>query len=262
MIIDFHVHCFPDALAPKAVQLLAKRAGTPPRLNGMVGDIKSSMNKAGVDYSVILPIATKPEQTKTINNWAAQIQGEKIVSFGSIHPDYLNWKDELKKIKELGLKGIKFHPDYQDFFVDDRKMYPIYEEAFKRDLVVIFHAGVDIGLPAPYHCEPEMLKKILKDLKGGRIVAAHMGGHSYWDDVEKYLVGEDIYFDTAYSIKVIETDQTLRIIRGHGSDKILFATDSPWTDQKEEIERMKGFGLTEKEYNSIMGDNARKLLNM
>ena len=142
MIIDFHVHCFPDELAARAVPALAECAGINYRLDGTIGNIKESMKKSGVDKSVILSIATKPGQTQRINTWSAEIQSDEIETFGSIHPDYPDWKNELRRIKELGLKGIKFHPEYQDFYVDEKRMYPIYEFAFKLNLIIVFHAGV------------------------------------------------------------------------------------------------------------------------
>lgn len=262
MVIDFHVHCFADELAEKAVSLLSERAGTPPRLDGTVADVKRSMKEAGVDRSVILPIATKPSQAKKINDWAAEIQSDEIIAFGSIHPNDPEWKQELQRIKGLGLKGIKFHPDYQLFYVDEERMFPIYEEIFALGLIVVFHAGVDIGLPAPYHCEPHRLLKLVKAFPGAAIVAAHMGGYSYWDDVERLLLGEDIYLDTAYSLGHMSDEQALRIIKGHGPQKILFASDSPWGAQGEDIDRLRKLGLGESIEKAILGENAQKLLQL
>ncbi|KNY27412.1 amidohydrolase family protein [Pseudobacteroides cellulosolvens] len=218
------------------------------------------MKKAGVDYSVLLPIATKPSQTEVINNWAASICGDGIIAFGSIHPDHTEWKKELKRIKDLGLKGIKLHPDYQLFYIDDKRMYPIYEYMFSLGLVLVFHAGRDIGLPEPYHCTPDRLYKLVCDFNGAKIIAAHMGSFAYWDDVEKYLVGTDIYFDTSYSLGCISDDQAKRIILNHGYEKVLFATDSPWTDQSEEIDKLRNLKLGTKAESAILGENACKLL--
>lgn len=262
MIIDFHTHCFPDALAPKATAVLAERSGIPQRLEGTIKGLKASMKKAGVASSVVLGIATKPGQTCKINKWSTEINDEEIIAFGSVHPDYLHWKEELVKIKEYGLKGIKLHPDYQEFFVDEPRMFPIYEKAFELGLIVLFHAGVDIGLPPPVHCEPKRLRKVLDLFPGGKVVAAHMGGHDCWDDVEEYLVGRKVYFDTAYSLKKIGKDRFLSICNDHGYDKILFATDSPWTDQSEEIERIKSYGLGQEKESAILGGNAAELIGM
>ncbi len=262
MVIDFHTHCFPDELATKAVPALAKKADIPAMLSGTVSDLKSSMEANGISYSVLLNIATKPSQTEKINIWAAQIQQDNIISFGSIHPLYENWKNELKRIKELGLKGIKFHPEYQDFFVDDKALYPIYEYAFELGLIIAFHAGEDLGFTFPFHCTPERLDNLITHFKGGKIIAAHMGGYNYWDEVERYLVGKDIYLDTSYSVGVMNKEQAKRIIHNHGYKRILFGTDSPWRNQGQTVESIKDLGLEREAEEAIFYKNAIELLEM
>ncbi|NSW89727.1 MAG: amidohydrolase family protein [Firmicutes bacterium] len=275
MIVDFHVHCFPDDLAKRAIPKLEERAGIAASYDGTLSGLKCSMSEARIDCAVIQSIATKPAQTKAINDWSAAIQnnavqnGEaqnvemqnaRIVAFGSIHPDYSDWKDELKRIKDLGLRGLKYHPDYQEFFVDEKRMLPIYEEIFKLDLILLFHAGLDIGLPEPYHCTPKRLLNVLRACPGGKIIAAHMGGFKCWDDVEKYLMGEDIYFDTSYGIGWMNDIQAKKIIANHGYEKILFATDAPWALQKEEVDRFRKLGLEDNIRDAILGGNACRLL--
>lgn len=282
MVIDFHAHCFPDALANKAIPKLEERAGIKAWHDGTLAGLRRLMIEARIDCTVIQSIATKPSQTRAINDWSACIQNSdqnsnqncdqnndgrdaeakkaRIVAFGSIHPDYGEWKDELKRIKDLGLKGLKYHPDYQEFFVDEKRMFPIYEEIFKMGFILLFHAGVDIGLPAPYRCTPGRLLNVLKACPGGKMIAAHMGGFEYWDDVEEYLVGEDIYFDTSYSVGWMDYTQTKKIIENHGYEKVLFGTDTPWALQRMEIEKIEKLGLDDNARNAILGGNACKLL--
>jgi predicted TIM-barrel fold metal-dependent hydrolase len=262
MVIDFHTHCFPDGVVPKAIPLLAERAGISNVLDGTVKGLKDSMLESGIDISVIQSIATRPSQTESLNNWSCEVQDSGIISFGSIHPDFTGWKNELARIKELGIKGIKMHPDYQLFDVDEKRLYPIYQYAFELGFIVLFHAGNDIGLYPPCHCTPERLSKVVRDFPGGVIVAAHMGGYSRWDDVERYLVGLDLYFDTSYCLGKMDDVQAKRIIENHGYERILFATDSPWTSQKEEVQKLKGLGLEECAKKAILGENARKLLKI
>lgn len=264
MIIDFHVHAFPDDLASKATAALARRAGIPLELDGTLAGVQASMKEAGIDCSVILNIATRPAQTPKITEWAAAVHNPAggIVCFGSIHPDSPSWREELIQIKESGLRGIKLHPDYQEFFVDEPRMFPIYEKAIGLDLTVVFHSGVDIGLPDPVHCTPSRLLKVVKAFRGGRIVAAHMGGYLCWEEVERYLVGEDLYFDTSFSRQDMKPGQLLQMIRNHGAEKILFATDSPWAGQREELAALRSLGLTCGEEEAVLGLNAGKLLGL
>jgi predicted TIM-barrel fold metal-dependent hydrolase len=262
MIIDFHTHCFPDNIASGAVASLAAKAGIPAMSDGTVEGIRSSMKAAGIDKSVVLSIATKPNQCGKITGWSSLVQDDGIIAFGSVHPDFECWRDELARMKEAGLKGIKFHPDYQDFFADDKKMYAIYEKAAEMDFVIVFHAGVDIGFPEPYHCMPERMRRVVKAFPGAKFVAAHMGGYASWDDVERFLVGEDIFLDTSYSLHKMDREQFIRIVSQHGHEKILFGTDSPWGDQSTELERLRNIGLPEDVRDAILGGNAAKLLGL
>jgi predicted TIM-barrel fold metal-dependent hydrolase len=262
MVIDFHVHCFPDDIVHRATQALSKAANLPLMSDGTVAGIKASMKKAGIDKSVVLNIATKPSQTVNITKWSSSIQDDEIIAFGSVHPDSRDWKDQLTAIKDAGLKGVKFHPEYQKFYVDDPKMYPVYEKAAELGLIIIFHAGIDLGMPAPYHCTPDRMKRVVRAIPGASIVAAHMGGFEYWDDVERYLVGEEIYFDTSFSLHEMSIGQFKRILSGHGYQKLLFASDSPWGDQYTEAERIREMELSDEARDAIMGGNAARLLGL
>lgn len=262
MIIDIHTHCFDDMIAVKAVPALSKKANIPAYTDGTISDLIRSMDDSNIDISIIQAIATKPKQTEVINRWAISINNIRTMPFGTIHPDYSNWKEEIRYLASLGFKGIKFHPDYQDFYVDDSKLFPIYEEVFNNNLIALFHAGIDIGMPEPCHCTPKRLKKVLRTFRGASIIAAHMGGYDSWDEVEKYLVGEDIYFDTSYTSHILKTSLMIKMIKNHGVDKILFGSDSPWGNQKNEVEVIKTLSLSNEEKDKILGENAKILLNL
>lgn len=272
MIIDFHTHTFPDELAPKAILKLANKANLIPSSDGTITDLKRNMQKNNVDYSVILPVITNIKQTKKINDTAIYINNTEsnIISFGGIHPDDENYKDELKRLKNNNIKGIKIHPDYQNTFFDDIKYINIIDYAFELGLMVIIHAGVDIGYPNPVHATVNNILNVLNKLKNkGILILAHMGNWMNWEEVYDKLAGLDIYFDTAFSIgkipnredlKLLDEDLFIKIVKKHGADKILFATDSPWGYLSESIKALINFNLSDKEKNMIFGENAQKLL--
>lgn len=262
MVIDFHVHCFPDALSAKALAVLSEASGIPPRSDGTIAGLKQSMERAGISRSIIQPIATKPSQTQSANNWAAGAQDNQILSFGTLHPKLEDWRDEAQRIKSLGLKGVKFHPDYQDFFVDDEAVMPIYEYLAEIDLIILFHAGIDIGLPPPCHCPPDRLARVVRRISGARLVAAHMGGFRYWDEVEKHLVGLDLFFDTSYGLGHMAPDQFLRVLRNHGFERCLFGSDSPWADQQDEIRKIELLKLAPEERQAVLAGNAKRILEL
>ena len=161
-----------------------------------------------------------------------------------------------------GIKGVKFHPNYQDFSVDDPKLFPLYEGLFEAGLITLFHAGVDLWYPDSNRGQPRQFDRLLTMFPGAIIIAAHMGGFRSWDEVETNLVGKEIYFDTAYSFEELGAERMARLIKSHGVEKILFGTDAPWTDPKEEIARIRSLDLTEEEISNILGENARRLLRL
>ena len=177
MIIDIHTHAFPDELAARAVEVLAERSGITPYTDGPWRGC-DSMRRAGVGYSVVMPIATKPAQVSGINRWAADIcrRGEGVIGFGTLHPTDENWRKEIDFLVESGIAGVKFHPDYQQFFVDEPELTAMYRALAEASLIVLFHAGVDIGLPPPVHCTPPRLARVLDLAPDLTVIAAHMGG--------------------------------------------------------------------------------------
>lgn len=266
MIIDFHTHIFPDKIAPATIAHLSKVGGTPAQTDGTAAGLRASMEQAGIDLSVVLPVVTKPSQFDSVNRFAAAINAEndRLLSFGGIHPDNDDVEGKLAAIVSLGLRGIKLHPDYQGIFIDDERNVRILREAVKRNLLAVIHAGIDIGLPAPVHCPPARIARVLtqigQDPACPRIVLAHTGGWRQWDEVERYLVGKPVYFDISFSLGQIPDEQLLRIIRQHGAHRILFATDSPWDAQKHAVDYLLSLPLNETEREQILWQNAKTLL--
>ncbi len=265
MLIDFHTHIFTDSLAPRARAVLIENSHgaykhcTDMTLSGLLG----YMNAHGVDKSVVLPIVTKQHQIETINNWAASISDrDKIISFGSIFPHSDNYKKDIDLVASLGLKGIKLHPEYQAFDVDEDALMPVYEYALDKGLIILWHAGYDpIGVP-PYRSNPRMFAEIADRFKGAKLVLAHLGGQEQWEEVYDVLAGRDIYLDTSMASKYCPKDLFKAIVERHGADKILFASDSPWSDPEEEMKRIKTFGFTKAEEEKIFHLNAEKLLGI
>lgn len=261
MIIDFHTHAFPDKIAHKTIEMLKEKARIPSFCNGTVSCLRQSMEDASIDVSVVLPIATRPGQEETINKFASEINNtERIISFGSIHPKSKNYKEILDQIKDYGLKGIKFHPDYQNFYVDDERTYKIVEYAAKLDLVIVYHAGLDLGIRGPIKNTPIRAKRMLDSIGYDKIVLAHMGGHALAGDVLEVLCGLNVYFDTAFSMGKMPDKDFLSIIKEHGADKILFGSDNPWDNQKDDVEYFHKLNLPNDVKEKILYKNALELL--
>lgn len=264
MVIDFHTHAFPDTIAERAIAGLVKSSGGlyPPCSNGTLDGLKANMEKFGVALSVVQPVITKASQLKTLNEWAASICSDNIISFGGIYPHTEDYKADIDFVCSLGLKGIKFHVEYQGFVLDDPKMLKIYDYAFEKGLIILHHAGFDPAFPPPFRSSPKQFANVAKEMRGGVLVAAHLGGQKQWDEVEEYIVGSNIYLDTSMGSKYYTAEQLLRIVKNHGADKILFGSDSPWSRADEEIAAIRALPISDGDKEKILCLNAKRLLGI
>ncbi len=261
MIIDMHTHIFPDELAARAVAKLAEHAGVPAHTDGTGSGLRASMRRAGIARAALMPVATKPSQVRTINAWTAELNRSfpEFIGFGTLHPAQTDWAEEIARLTADGIRGIKLHHDYQKTFVDDAGFLPIYRALADAGLVLLVHAGVDIGLPPPVHCTPLRLARVLDAVPTLTVIAAHMGGYACWDEVEQYLIGRRLYLDTSYSLADLGAARMTALIRAHGVEQILFGSDSPWTDQQAEVVAINGLPFGDEELTAMLGGNARRL---
>ena len=276
MIIDFHTHVYPDKIAQRTVNALQEFVDGTPYTDGTVNGLLHSMAEAGVDKSVILPVNTRAGQFDSITRFAKNINDtcENLISFGGIHPKDDNIAEKLQYLKDNGFKGIKLHPDYTETFIDDERYIRIIAEAKRLGLLAITHTGKDPAFDV-IHCPPDkgmkMLRKVNELVPGTKpfLIFAHLGGSLDIKEAEKHLVGQNCYIDISCSFNDIGTlsktsdEDIVRVIKNHGADKILFATDSPWNGQKEYVERFKALnGLSDTEKEMILGKNAERILNL
>ena len=259
-IFDFHTHIFPDIIADKSIPHLAEVCQTEPFANGKASGLLSSMDEAGITCSVVLPVVTAPKQFDSIHRFALQFLKGRLISFGGIHPEHEDYKEKLRWMQENGLKGIKLHPDYQNTYFNDIRYKRIISYATELGLTILTHAGFDPLSPNNIHCTPQMAAEVIDEVKPEKLILAHMGGNQLADEVEHYLVGKHVYFDTSYVMDKMSKEQFVRMVRTHGADKILFATDSPWTGQKQQVELFLDLPFDENEREIILHKNAKKLL--
>ena len=264
MIIDFHTHAFSEKIVEKAMGNLTATSGIMPYTDGTVNGLLEIMNNSGVDKSVVLPIATKPSQQKIVNSWAKEIMSDKIYAFGSVHPDAEDALEELDSIKESGLYGVKLHPDYQNFFADDEKAFPIYQKCSDLGLTIVFHAGFDPLSPYEIHGTAKAFACIHEEFPNLTMVLAHLGGMYRWEQTERIIAGTDgnVYLDVSCIAGEIGQDILKRIIEKHGTDRILFASDCPWDDPANEIKMINALDISQDDKEKIFYKNAAGLLGI
>ncbi|MBN1192513.1 MAG: amidohydrolase family protein, partial [Coriobacteriia bacterium] len=245
-IIDTHAHAFADAIAPVAMSTLLKAADVRSYYDGTVSGLMSAMDRGGVALSVVAPVATKPSQVRTINDWVLSLDRDRIIPFGAMHPDFPDPSAEIARLAENGIRGIKMHSQNQDFSADEPRMAPLYRAVIDAGLVVLFHAGrdmVDWGREA----RPAEFARMLDAYPDLKCVLAHMGGYLFWEEVREHLCGRDVYLDTAYVPRHLPDAEFLSLIRDHGAHRVLFGSDGPWTEVGDEIAYLKEMGLSDEE---------------
>jgi uncharacterized protein len=262
-IIDFHAHAFPDELASRAMKkLLAESPGVSAFLDGTIKSLTESMKRIGISKSVICCIATAPEQFTPILSWCKKVQSDHLIMFPSIHPADINWKERITLIKEAGFKGIKMHPYYQNYFLDEERMLPIYEQLEQNGLMVVAHTGYDIAFPNDDRASCCRILRVAEMFPRLKFVATHLGAWQQWDDVEKILAGKHIYMELSWSLEYLTAEQAKRIILAHPVDCVLFGTDSPWTDQGKTVSLFKNLNLPDDLELKILRNNASALLRL
>ena len=256
-IVDFHAHAFHDKIAVKAANNLNDYYGIPLAANGQFQYLLDSMREQHIDKLVIHATATSAKQVEMINDYVSTLIGPDIIGFGTLHEDYDKVSEELDRIESLGLRGIKLHPVFQKFVMDDDKMFPIYEQIEGR-FPILMHVG-DENTDA---ASPKRVAHLLKYFPNLKMIAAHMGGYLEWDDAEKYILGKNVFIDTSSAIRFLPVERTREMIRFHGADKVLFGTDYPLSLHKAELEIFDRIGLSEEESEQILWKNAYRLLNL
>lgn len=270
MIIDFHTHVFPDKIAAKTIEYLSERGSIPAFSDGLTSGLLARMEEAGVDVAVNLPVVTAPRQFESVNRFAKELNERfsatdthHIISFAGIHPLCEDIDGKMQWIKENGFVGVKLHPDYQETYINDPAYVRILECARDLDLVVLTHAGLDVAYTdVPMRCPAELVLDLCRRVPYEKLVIAHLGGYEENSDALDRLCGENIYLDTAYILRYTSREKLCDVLSRHGAERVLFASDSPWSSMKDDVEKIKSFSLDPVDERRLMCDNARTLLGI
>lgn len=260
MYLDVHAHIFPDKIAAKVVGSLEEYYNFHWRGNGTVDDLLSSMDDAGVEKAVVFSCATRPEQVMPANDYLMMVQAqypERFIAMGTLHPDLPEIAGEIRRIRQGGVHGIKLHPDFQRIYIDEPAMMRLYG-MLDGSMPLMIHMGDSrTDFSSPYR-----LKRVLDNFPQLKIIAAHFGGYSEWEQVWKHLVGRNVWFDTSSSIFMLGAENAAEIVRAHGVDKILFASDYPAARHDAAIADVLAMNLSEEENELIFYRNAERIFGL
>lgn len=259
-IIDFHTHAFPDELAARAIPFLEEEGNVKAYLDGTVADLLRSMDRAGIERSVICSIATKPQQFRAILDWSLAVRSERLIPLPSVHPQSVQIAEEIRQIGEAGFPGIKLHPYYQGFALDEERLTPLYEALIRHNLLVVMHTGFDIAFPRDRICDPARIAKVVARFPELRFITTHLGAWDDWEESRRLLIGRPIYMEISFALEFLDPDSARQMLTSHPADYLLFGSDSPWADQRTTLERLQGLDLDPDILERITTSNAARLL--
>lgn len=261
-IIDAHCHVYPDAIAERAVAGTSNFYSVPFAMNGTEQTLRNASDEAGIDHCVIQSVATSPRQVKSINEFIARTvhDGEgRYTGLGTLHPDSSDMRGDVMHLLDLGLKGIKLHPDIQQFPIDDPRCTSIYELCSEFHLPILMHTG-----DKRYdYSNPNRLIPTLRRFPELTVIGAHLGGWSIWEEVSDQLKEiPNLYYDCSSSFPWIGPEGVLYCIRKLGTDRVMFGTDYPMWEPKQELDTFFTMGLTEEEKTAILSENAKRIFDI
>lgn len=243
MIIDCHAHAYQGEVARKLIPKIGEIYGVKPETQGTVTDLLNAMGDYGIDRAIVLAVANKPEFTRSQNDFYIEIQDShpELICFGSVHPDMENVEDEIHRIRDSGLQGVKLQPNAQRFYPDSEKAFRIYETLSELKMALVFHAGDEVKPFKPLYAHPKHLRAVLESFTGIQILLAHLGGYRTWDSISEVLDFRNAWYDTAFIPGNIPDEEFKKIVDEISLKKVVFGTDFPWTnpgEEKKEIERI------------------------
>lgn len=260
-IIDAHCHVYPDKIARKASDSTSEFYHMPSLYDGKISTLLEEGTRAGIGHFVIQSVATTPKQVSSINHFiagAVATGGGRFTGLGTLHPDSEDIEADFYEIMELGLHGVKLHPDIQRFEIDAERVHRIYELCEGR-LPILMHTG-DHRFD---YSNPSRMKPVLDRYKALTVIGAHFGGWSVWGDAEALLTGYDnFYVDCSSSLYAMSPERARELIRAFGEEHVLFGTDYPMWDIEADLARFMKIDLCDFEREDILYNNAARLFGI
>ncbi len=266
MIIDAHAHIFPDKIADKVAHSICNFYGfyadEPDTIvSASVQKLLEQGKEANISHYLVSSVAVTEQQTTHINDFLLETSAShpQFTPLCALHPDYADYETELDRAVAGGMRGVKLHPDFQRFNMDEERYLPFFRAIAKRNLPILMHMG-----DARYDfSSPERLGRLMRAVPDLVVTAAHFGGYSRWEEVVKHLEKSDrLYFDTCSSLGFLSNESAMRLIDHYGADKFLFGTDFPIWNASQEIEKIHALGLSEAEEAMIFAKNFCKLYKL
>jgi predicted TIM-barrel fold metal-dependent hydrolase len=260
-IIDSHCHIWPEKVVDKAKFHLENLLGIKMVVLPTAANLLKYMDEAGISKSIVSSVASRTDQVVSINKWLFSLCQKRFIIFASMHPFFNGFKEELKKIKDNAY-GVKFQPEFQNFYFDDESIFYVYEEIEKLQIPLLVHCGKEANSRGNLRSSPNRILRVLNKFPSLKVIGAHMGGFLMWEKSLKLLAGKNIYFDTSGSIRLMKRDLLNKFFCKHGFEKIIFGSDFPLEDSKKDIDFIDSLDIDKGNKQKILSGNIKKLLNI
>ena len=259
-IIDVHAHIYPDTIAQRAADSIGVFYDIPMHLSGTVNELLVHGADAGISQFVVCSAAVTPSRVRSVNDYligAATAHPDKFIGFGTMHAEFEDVEKELDRIKAAGLKGVKLHPDFQHFCLDDEKAIAMFRAMADRNLPALIHTG-DQRYP---YSEPKRMARVLDKVPHLKAICAHLGGWSVWNEAWRELAGRPgVWVDTSSSLYAISPEEAAEVIRHYGVDRVFFGTDYPMWNPREDVQKFLRLPLAQEEQEKILHLNIENFL--
>ena len=260
-ITDAHTHVFPAPIAVKAATAIGDfYDGVKMWGDGTVEMLVENCKKVGIERTFTHSVATTPKQVTRINEFIAECVAKSeglMIGFATMHPDFQDVGGELDRALDLGLVGVKLHPDMQHFAIDDPRAMHIYEEMSKRNMPLVAHTG-DVRYD---YSNPKRTAHVLRSFPTMRVQAAHFGCYSVWDEVLEVFEGLEVYTDLSSSFFAMDNALAEKLIAFFGSDHVMFGSDYPMWDANEELKRFNTLNLNQNDRENILWNASENFLH-
>lgn len=259
-IIDIHTHIYPDDIARKATDSVRDFYNIGDgSMDGTESMLLSRGKAAGIEQYVILPVAIRPDRVQSINNFILRRASENscFIPFGTVHAAMDHLTDEAERVLQMGVKGIKMHPDSQCFPIDDERLFPLYE-IIRGRVPVLLH----MGDKRYNYSHPIRLRKIMDMFPGLDVIAAHFGGYSMYDTAQELLMETNCVMDISSSMMFMDPGAPEKYINAYGAERMAFGTDYPMFDPVKEVEHFMQLRLTDAQKEQIAYKTAERILRL
>jgi predicted TIM-barrel fold metal-dependent hydrolase len=261
MIIDSHVHVWPDHIA--AAVVASNPTGLTAMFDGTLAGISATMDAAGVDKAMTLGVAAKASTVARTNEFIGSVPRDRFIPFGSVHPE-LSDEENLRHLRDNDIHGVKLHPLFQTLSLGDPRVVDLVGALCEAGIVIITHVGAGGDPEANDRGAPHHVRALLDTYPTLKLIACHFGGYHRLDEAEEQLVGSNAILETSWppTVAGVEQARVRSIIARHGADRVVFGSDWPMADPAAEIAALRALDLGAEVEAGILGENLARVLGI